>query len=135
MKKTLNFVVRLIPAIIMMQTLYFKFTGAPESIYIFSKLGVEPFGRWGTGVAELMASILILLPKTQIYGSLLTAMIMLGAITSHLFVLGVVVQDDHGLLFSMALLTSLCSLTHLFLHRTELKSTYMSLRQKITSPE
>jgi hypothetical protein len=55
--KYLSMAVRVIAAIILLQTLYFKFTGAEESIYIFTKVGMEPWGRIGSGVGELIAAI------------------------------------------------------------------------------
>lgn len=103
-------IVKLIAVIILVQTLFFKFTGAEESIYIFSKLGIEPFGRIGSGVVELIASILILIPRTTLLGALLGAGTMAGAIFSHFFVLGIVVKDDGGTLFSLAIITLLCCL-------------------------
>lgn len=98
------FVLRIIAAIILLQTLFFKFTGAEESKYIFSTLGVEPWGRIFSGVVELIASILILVPSTQIFGALIGAGVMMGAILSHLFVLGIEVQGDGGMLFGLACL-------------------------------
>jgi putative oxidoreductase len=94
---------------ILLQTLFFKFTGAPESIFIFSTLQVEPWGRWLSGVMELVASILILVPQTQILGALLAAGVMAGAIVSHLFILGIEVQGDGGLLFGLACVVLICS--------------------------
>ena len=82
-------------------------TAAPESIYIFSKLGAEPIGRIGTGVLELIASILILMPKTTFYGAVLGFGLMSGAIFSHLFVLGISVQNDGGKLFMLAMISFL----------------------------
>ncbi|MBL7762497.1 MAG: DoxX family protein [Chitinophagaceae bacterium] len=102
--KILPWIARLVAAFLLLQTLFYKFTGAKESVYIFSKLGAEPWGRIGSGVAELIASILILIPRTTAYGALLGAGIMTGAILSHFFVLGIVVQNDGGLLFIYALL-------------------------------
>lgn len=96
---------KLIAVIILLQTLYFKFTGAEESVYIFSKLGVEPYGRIGSGIIELIASILILIPRTTLLGAILGFGTMLGAIFSHLFVLGIVVQNDKGTLFFLAVIT------------------------------
>src|SRR5437868_1367625 len=64
-------ILRLLAAAIMLQTLFFKFSGAEESIYIFSKLGMEPWGRIGTGVMELIASILILIPRTTGIGAII----------------------------------------------------------------
>ncbi len=110
MKNILVKVAAVIAAIIMLQTLYFKFTEQPESIYIFSKLGIEPFGRIGSGVFELIASILILLPKTRIFGSILGLGIISGAILSHLFILGIEVQNDGGTLFMLALAVFVCCL-------------------------
>lgn len=88
----------------MLQTLFFKFTASPESVYIFSALGLEPVGRIGIGVLELIASILILVPATTVYGAILGAGLMGGALMSHLTKLGIVVMDDGGQLFIYALL-------------------------------
>jgi uncharacterized membrane protein YphA (DoxX/SURF4 family) len=95
---------RVLAALIMLQTLFFKFSGAEESVYIFSQLGIEPWGRIGTGIAELIASILILIPRTTSLGALLGLGIMSGALFFHLTKLGIVVRDDHGQLFIYALL-------------------------------
>ena len=103
-----TWIVKLIAVIILVQTLYFKFTGAEESVYIFTKLGMEPFGRIGSGIVELIASILILIPRTTLLGALLGAGTMLGAIFSHLFVLGIDVKNDGGELFILAIITLLC---------------------------
>lgn len=90
-------------AVILLQTLFFKFTGAEESVYIFSTLGAEPWGRIGSGVIELIASILLLAPGTAPIGALLTMGVMAGAIMSHLTILGVEIMGDGGLLFGLAL--------------------------------
>lgn len=100
---------RIIAAGILFQTLFFKFTGAEESVYIFSSLGMEPYGRIGSGIAELIAAVLILIPKTTLLGALLSCGVMIGAIFSHIFVLGTVVKNDGGLLFSLAVITFICS--------------------------
>ena len=110
-------VLRIVPAAIMLQTLFFKFTGAAESIYIFSKLGLEPVGRYGSGVAELIAGTLLLIPRYSVWGAALALGVMGGAILSHLFVLGIEVMDDGGQLFYMALITAACSAVILFLNR------------------
>jgi uncharacterized membrane protein YphA (DoxX/SURF4 family) len=122
-EKNKNFLawgLRLVAAIIMLQTLYFKFTGAEESVYIFSTLGMEPWGRIGTGVMELIASVLILIPKTTAMGAILAMGIMGGAILSHLFFLGISVQGDNGQLFVYALLVFFSALTLLYLYRRDL---------------
>lgn len=111
MKKPLFIsIVKLLAVVILVQTLYFKFTGAEESVYIFSTLGVEPFGRIGSGIVELIASILILIPRTTFLGALLGLGTMLGAIFSHLFILGIEVKNDGGTLFILAIITFLCCL-------------------------
>lgn len=100
---------RIIAAIILLQTLYFKFTGAEESKHIFTQLGAEPWGRIGSGVVELIASILLLIPKTTWLGALMGFGTMTGAILSHLFILGISVKnsdgtEDNGQLFIYALI-------------------------------
>jgi hypothetical protein len=111
MKNIIATAAAIIAAIILFQTLYFKFTAQPESIYIFSKLGLEPYGRIGSGVFELITGILLLLPKTRIYGSLLGLGVISGAIFSHLFVLGIEVQNDGGTLFYLAITVFICCLS------------------------
>ena len=111
---------RVAAAIILLQTLFFKFTGAPESVYIFTKVGLEPWGRIGSGIAELIAAILILIPRTTWLGAGLALGVMVGAIFSHLSVLGIVVMDDGGLLFGLALAVAVCSVALLFLQRRRL---------------
>lgn len=107
--KKLLFLCQLVPAIILLQTLYFKFTGAPESVWIFSTLGAEPMGRWGSGVVELIAAALILIPTTKVWGALLVMGTMAGAIVSHIFILGIEVQGDGGTLFGLACVAFICA--------------------------
>ncbi len=102
---TVAWVAQIIAAVIMFQTLFFKFTAAPESIYIFSTLGIEPVGRIGTGVIELIVSILLLWPRTAGAAAVVGMGVMGGAIVSHLTVLGIDVQNDGGKLFALALIT------------------------------
>ena len=121
MKKTLFiWILKLIAVGILLQTLYFKFTGAEESIYIFTKLGIEPFGRIGSGIVELIASILILIPRTTLLGALLGAGTMLGAIFLHLFVLGISVKNDGGELFILAIITFLCCAILIFINKSKI---------------
>lgn len=119
-KSILSLTLRLVAAIILLQTLYFKFTGQPESVELFSKLGVEPWGRIGTGVIELIASLLLLIPATLIYGALLGIGLMLGAIFSHLLVIGIVSNADGGILFMLAFVVLLSCFAVLYIHKTEL---------------
>ena len=114
---------RLVVAGILLQTLFFKFTGAPESKFIFETLGLEPHGRIGSGVAELIASILLLWPGRVVWGALLSLGVISGAIMSHLTKLGIEVQGDGGTLFVMAVVVWLSSAALLWLHRRELPFT------------
>ncbi len=118
--KTLTWIIRLIAAAILVQTLYFKFSAAEESVYIFSTLGIEPYGRIGSGIAELIAAILILIPRTTLIGALMGSGVMIGAIFSHLFVLGIEVQNDGGTLFILALIVFLCCAFLVFLNKNKI---------------
>jgi hypothetical protein len=111
-----------IAAAILLQTLFFKFTGARESVYIFSTLGLEPWGRIGTGVVELIAAALILAPATVVYGAALSLAVISGAIFSHATRLGFTLPavDDHGELFALAVVVFCCSAAVLLLHRSEI---------------
>lgn len=109
-KNLLLWVCRIVAAVIMLQTLYFKFTGAPESVYIFSQVGMEPEGRYATAIAELVASVLILIPQTSLIGASMTLFIMIGAIATHISILGIQVMNDNGQLFIYAVIVALASL-------------------------
>jgi hypothetical protein len=113
-------IARLIAAAILLQTLFFKFSGAAESRFIFESLGVEPWGRIGSGVVELVAAVLLLVPRTAAVGALLALGTMAGALSAHALVLGIEVQDDGGLLFGLALITAACSAFVLWLRRSDL---------------
>ncbi len=106
---SISFILRLIVTLILGQTLFFKFSAAPESVYIFSALHLEPYGRLGAGFAELVACILLWIPKYKFLGSVLSLFLMLNAVLLHLFVLGISVQSDHGILFIMAVIASMAS--------------------------
>lgn len=114
-----SWVLRIIAATILLQTLYFKFTGHPESIAIFSKLGIEPWGRIGTGILELVASILLLLPATVFIGAVLAIGLMTGAILSHLTVIGIESNGDGGELFILAFIVLTVCLAVSFIHRQQ----------------
>jgi putative oxidoreductase len=111
---------QLIAAAILGQTLFFKFSGAPESVHIFETLGAEPWGRFGSGVVELCAVLLLLRARTAALGGLLTASVMLGAIGAHLTRLGVEVQGDGGTLFVLACVTLVSGLGVAWLRRGSL---------------
>ena len=110
-------IARIIPAVILMQTLYFKFTGAPESVEIFSKLQVEPWGRIATGIVELIAGLMLLIPPTATLGAALGLVLMCGAITSHLFVIGIESAGDRGQLFALAIIVFLCCMAVIYLEK------------------
>ncbi|HMB65040.1 MAG TPA: hypothetical protein VKN36_18310, partial [Eudoraea sp.] len=110
----------IIAAVILIQTLYFKFSAHPDSVYIFSRIGGEPYLRIGSGIVELIISVLLLYRKTSLLGALLGIGVMAGAIGQHLFVLGIVVNEDGGALFSLALITLVCCSVILFIKRKAL---------------
>lgn len=116
----ISWALQVLTALILFQTLFFKFTGADESVYIFTALGMEPWGRIGSGVAELIACVLLLTPRTVTSGALLSLGVISGAIISHVTKLGIVVKDDGGLLFALAILVFLNSMTILVLRRREI---------------
>lgn len=117
MHKSLILILRITVALILIQTLRFKFTAHPDSVYIFTKVGLEPYGRIGIGVLELIAAILILIPKTIWAGALLTIGLISGAIMMHLTQLGIEINNDGGLLFCMADVILILSLIILFNQR------------------
>ncbi len=117
MKKIILIVLRIIIAIILLQTLRYKFTAHPDSVYIFTKVGLEPYGRITIGIFELIAAILILIPKTIWLGALLTLGIISGALLMHLTNLGIEINGDGGMVFYMAILVFVLSLIVLWLNR------------------
>ncbi len=126
----ISWVLRLTAAIIMLQTLFFKFTGHPESVELFTKLGVEPWGRIGTGVIELFAGILLLIPSTVSIGAFLGIGLMTGAILSHLSVIGIESKGDGGLLFTMAIIVLISCLILTWMHRAQGQTLLRKLLKK-----
>ena len=122
LKPTLSWLLRTVAAVILLQTLYFKFRGAPESVYIFSRLGAEPWGRIGSGIAELIAAALLLYPRTVAIGAAMSLAVISGAIVSHLTKLGISLPavNDHGELFGLAVIVFICSAAVLLMHRHQL---------------
>lgn len=116
----LSWILRITVAIILVQTLYFKFSGADESIYIFSALGMEPYGRIGSALIELIAAILILIPSTILLGALIAMSVMIGAILSHIFILGITVKNDGGVLFTLAIIVFLCCVSLIYLNKSKI---------------
>lgn len=119
-KTLLSWTFQLIAAVILFQTLFFKFTAAEESVYIFTTLGLEPWGRVASGMVELLAVVLLLIPRTVTLGALLSLGVISAALASHLTKLGIVVKDDGGLLFALAVTVFVCSLLVLILRRQQI---------------
>lgn len=114
-----SWVLQIIAAAILAQTLYFKFSGAEEPRFIFSTLGVEPWGRWLAGISELVAVVLLLTPRTVVFGAGLSVGIMVGAIGAHLGPLGISVKGDGGLLFGLAVAVLVASIVVLVIRREQ----------------
>ncbi len=123
-KQIVLLLLRLTVAVIFLQTLYFKFTAHPDSVYIFTALGAEPYGRIGLGLLELFTAILILLPRTQLFGMLASLAIILGAVASHIVVIGIAIKNDGGGLFILALIVLIATTIFLYLQKNELIKTY-----------
>ncbi|MBL0744951.1 DoxX family protein [Chryseolinea lacunae] len=100
---------RVVAALIMLQTLFFKFSASAESVYIFTTVGMEPWGRIAVGVFELIAAVLLLVPATAWLGAGLGLGLMIGALGMHFTLLGIEVQGDHGYLFTLSLIVAVCS--------------------------
>jgi uncharacterized membrane protein YphA (DoxX/SURF4 family) len=115
-------VLRLFSAYILLQTLRFKFGAEPESVYIFTKVGMEPWGRIGSGIVELIASVLLLIPRTTAFGAALALGTMSGAIFFHLTTLGIEVMGDHGQLFYMGIAVWVCCAILLVVYRNQILS-------------
>jgi len=118
--KHVPFILRIIVAIILIQTLRFKFTAHPDSVYIFETVGLEPYGRIGIGILELIAGILLLIPKTVWIGATLTLGIIGGAVLMHLTQLGIEVNGDGGVLFITALITFILSAIILYFYKKDI---------------
>ena len=131
--RTLEMLLRIVTAVILLQTLYFKFSGHPDAIHIFTSIGMEPWGRYGIGVIELIAGIMFFLPNLWRFAAFITVGLMLGAISFHLFTpLGIVVayggHSDGGQLFAMAVVTLIFS--SILMYRANLPELYRSLVSK-----
>jgi len=118
--KILFWLLRIIVAVILLLTVSFKFSAAPESVALFSKLGVEPWGRIASGVLEITAGLLILIPRTTAWGALLSAFIMINAMAAHIFVIGMESGGDGGQLFNLAIVVLVCSLLLLIRYSRQL---------------
>ena len=118
--KIASWIITLVLAFILLQTLFFKFTGSPESLYIFEKTGLGDAGRYGSGVVELIASVLLLIPRTRVIGAILALGTISGALFFHLTSLGIDIMGDGGTLFYMALTVFVGSIVLIIMHRREI---------------
>lgn len=118
-KNKTSLIIRIIISIIYIQTSYFKLTGHPDSVYIFSKLGIEPYGRFGAGVIELMISPLLLINKTKLLSIIVSLGIIIGIIVSHLYIIGINIKGDNGSLFTLAIIIFILNIVLIHLHRTD----------------
>ena len=121
-------ILRLAAALILLQKVFFKFTASEESVYIFSTIGMEPWGRIGTGVLELMAALLLLIPRTTAIGAFLATGLMSGALFFHFTTLGIEVKADGGLLFVYALIVLVCALILLVVHQSQITQLLKQLK-------
>ncbi len=126
-----SWILQIIVAFILGQTLFFKLTGAPETIALFEVLGAEPMGRYATAIAELVCVVLLLVPKTSVLGAIASVGVISGAIMAHLTKLGIDI-DPVALnkpeieplagpsLFAMALIVFFGSLIIIAIRRTQI---------------
>ena len=119
-RRWISHIAAAIVAVILLQTLYFKFTAHPDSVFIFTKLHMEPTGRIMVGVMELLASLAILRPTSRALGAVLAAGVLAGAIFFHLAILGINVNGDGGKLFALAVVAFIGSCTVAWIHRREI---------------
>jgi hypothetical protein len=119
-QSAMSWVCQIVAAAILFQTLFFKFTAAEESVYIFRTLGMEPAGRIGSGIAELIAVLLLLWPRSAAVGALVALAVISGAIVCHLTRLGIEVQGDRGLLFGLAVTVFVAATVVLVLRRGQI---------------
>lgn len=108
---------RWVPAIVLLQTLFYKFSAHPDSVHIFTTLGVEPWGRILVGILELIAGVCLFIPRLSVYGALMATLLMIGAIISHLFIIGISVLGDGGKLFGLAFVVLIPSVLVLYQSR------------------
>jgi uncharacterized membrane protein YphA (DoxX/SURF4 family) len=123
---------RLFASLILLQTLFFKFTGSAESVYIFTKVGIEPWGRILVGILELAAGVMLIIPGTAWLGAILALAMMAGAIGMHLTLLGIAVQEDGGYLFFLSLIVAICSAYTLARNVDKITAILSLMRQKIS---
>ena len=131
-QNSIYWIARLVAAFILLQTLFFKFTASPESVYIFTQVGMDPWGRILVGVLEFAAGLLLIIPVTAWLGAAFAFGLMTGAIGMHLTLLGIEVMDDGGYLFFLALIVALCSAYVLLRNSDKIGEVVSLFRRKIS---
>ena len=116
---TINGMLKLVIVIILLQTLYLKFSGSREAVFVFTQLDIEPFGRYFSGVLEFIACLLLFFRVTRLFGAILTMFLMMVALLTHICVLGIEVMNDSGTMFALALLTFICSIVLIYRFRND----------------
>lgn len=111
----LDWIVRIVAVLILIPAFYFKLSGADRSIATFSALDAEPFGRYAVGFAELIVVVLLLIPQTSWLGAMVAGVIMIGAVGSHISVLGF--AGDTGVSFVLALVVLVCAIAEIYASR------------------
>lgn len=129
-KNATSWVMRIVSAVILLQTLYFKFSGHPESVELFTKLGVEPWGRLATGGIELITGVLLLIPATAFIGAFIGIGLMAGAILSHLTIIGIESNGDGGQLFLLAIVVLVLCVCICWMHLKEGIALWNKLKKK-----
>jgi uncharacterized membrane protein YphA (DoxX/SURF4 family) len=130
-KIIISWLLRIIASVILLQSLYYKFSGHAESVELFTKMGIEPWGRIGTGIIELVAGILLLIPATAVLGAFLGVGLMAGAILSHFTIIGIESKGDGGELFMLAIIVLICCLPILYLHKEQGITFYKKILKSI----
>ena len=119
MGKIFTWILRLIAAFVLLHTLPFKFTSHPDSITLFTELGGEPALRYFSGVMELIAGVLLLIPKTTWAGATIGFGLMAGALIAHFSILGINFNGDGGALFGSAAAGFICCAILLWKFRSQ----------------
>jgi uncharacterized membrane protein YphA (DoxX/SURF4 family) len=120
MRKIIEWILSFIAAVILLQTLFYKFSASEESVYIFTTIGLEPWGRIVIGVLEGIAGLLLIVPKSRLFGAILSIGLMSGALFFHFTSLGIEVMGDGGQIFLYSCLVLICSLIIVFFRKLEI---------------
>jgi len=142
MKQAMPWILVIYIGFVFIQSLFFKFAGSQETVLIFNTIAdwmagigflagiAEPFRAYGgttVGLTELVATILLLVPRTRLWGALLSLGVISGAIFFHLGtplgvdrVIDVDGNTDGGVLFFMACGVWVASAITIYLNRDQL---------------